>query len=565
MDETRGYYIEGVLGTGGFGKVYLAEFRGPAQFTKRVAIKLLTPRPDMLPEIEARLRDEGRMLGLLGHPNIVGVTEITRLDGRWAVVMEYVRGLDLAYLLDQVEALPPGPALQCVEEVAKALHHATTELSLLHRDIKPSNILLTPFGQIKVLDFGVARAAFPEREAMTSSVFFGTPSYTAPEGFELRSCHGSDVYALGAVLFELLSGERFGRTSADSVKHRRNVTERLEVLQALDLPDGLVELVASTLAFEPDDRPTARAFEQAAAKIRRANATMSLAEWIDRCGVQVADPPLDSDPLCGRLLTDQTPTQSVGVAPAASSPDGAEGTAEQTLPSAGPSSAPRPAAPSDAAGPPSLGKTIAAGASLLLVGGGIAVLLSIGAGIATWYVLQAGSASDPAVGIGAVEVEAPRPMDPVLVSPMPDDVPDPVDAPEAVAPEVRPEPVPPPGPAASPATVPSPPAPRAGTPQAPPTDPPDPIRDEPPPVEAPPSTTAVGFTATSKVTNAFLVGPTDRRYDLPARVPPGEYRLMTLYAGADEASPVGRVTVGTDKLEVSCTLTGRSCSARPAP
>ena len=95
----RSYRIEGLIGSGGFARVYLAEQRGAAGFSKRVAIKLLKIRPDMHPDIEMRLRDEARILARLAHPAIVAVQDLVLINGQWAVVMEYVPGCDLATIL----------------------------------------------------------------------------------------------------------------------------------------------------------------------------------------------------------------------------------------------------------------------------------------------------------------------------------------------------------------------------------------------------------------------------------------------------------------------------------
>jgi serine/threonine-protein kinase len=192
------------VGRGGFGTVYRAELMGPSGFRKQVALKVLNPD---LPEaigVAERLRDEARLLGMLRHRAIVQVDGLHLLNGRWTVVMEFVEGVDLKQLLAEVGPLSPGLALEIVQEVANALHYAyelsadhsvsvratraadgslsvSGGLRLLHRDIKPGNIQLTAAGEVKVLDFGVARADFADREAQTQSIYFGSLNYMAPE------------------------------------------------------------------------------------------------------------------------------------------------------------------------------------------------------------------------------------------------------------------------------------------------------------------------------------------------------------------------------------------------
>jgi len=211
--ELRRYKIVNILGQGGFGTVYRARLEGSEGFTKDVAIKLLSeldPSEDVL----SRFRDEARILGLLSDRNIVGVDPPTKLGGRWAVVMEYVHGASCEDLIRK-GALPPSVALEVVEEVARTLDnlwHAQgtdgKQLELLHRDIKPPNIQITQTGQVKILDFGIAKATFGGRETKTTNHIGGTMGYIAPERLEGEEGPKGDVYSLGVVLHELLTGQR---------------------------------------------------------------------------------------------------------------------------------------------------------------------------------------------------------------------------------------------------------------------------------------------------------------------------------------------------------------------
>lgn len=183
-------------------------------------------------------------------------------------------------------------------EVADALHRAYTQqggdgapLHLIHRDIKPSNIRLTPHGKIKVLDFGIARAAFQGREAKTSGLFYGTPSYTAPERFEQNDVHERDVYSLAVVLFELVLGAKFGRTSADSVKHALHLAKNLQRLHQAGIPGDIIALLERSLAFEPSARPSEAAMssgETGAARARIRITAPSTAALSTRMAPRVA-------------------------------------------------------------------------------------------------------------------------------------------------------------------------------------------------------------------------------------------------------------------------------------
>lgn len=153
------------------------------------------------------------------------VDRLTRINGQWAVVMEYVEGVDLRHLIAH-GPLPARPAVEIVGEVASALHVAYTRegpngqpLHLIHRDIKPPNIQITPDGGVKVLDFGIARAEFRGREGETHSLRFGTPEYMSPERIDMVDGPEGDIYALGAVLYESLVDKRLGRTSSRKDRH----------------------------------------------------------------------------------------------------------------------------------------------------------------------------------------------------------------------------------------------------------------------------------------------------------------------------------------------------------
>ena len=317
------YHLEQVIGRGGFGTVYRAELRGPSGFSKIVAVKLLNHEAAANTDLAQRLRDEARMLGLVQHRAIVQVDRLVQLDGRWAVVMEFVPGFDLQAILDRHGPLPPAAALECIEEVASALHVAyaaapgldpesSEPMRLVHRDVKPANIRITPSGAVKLLDFGIARAHFPAREARTESLRFGSMNYMSPLRLAMEDDgHAGDVYALGAVLYEMITGRAVGMASHHETAHHKIVEDALERLHAEGASADLVALVGAALAYEADDRPDARTFMAAARHLRTEQTPRpSLLEWVDHTFPDlVANAPTpDDDTETGRQLYEVAPS-----------------------------------------------------------------------------------------------------------------------------------------------------------------------------------------------------------------------------------------------------------------
>ena len=291
----RRYRVLGTIGKGGFGTVYKAELVGEGGFSRLVALKVLNPGKDTVADFARRLRDEARVLGMLRHRSIVHVDGLVVLDGRWTVVMEYIRGVDLGRLVAEAGRLPERAALELAGETAAALSVAYEwtnpqgePLQLLHRDIKPSNLLLTSAGEVKVLDFGVARAQFAGREAVTRSVRFGSMKYLAPERLDMQDGPAGDVYALGAVLYELLVGQALGQSSVNPRKHAERVALGERNLRHLHVQEPIVELVTSMVAWDPTVRPVTRQVER---RCRDLMGSVASGDWL-RDYAERAVPPI---------------------------------------------------------------------------------------------------------------------------------------------------------------------------------------------------------------------------------------------------------------------------------
>ncbi|MDP2315461.1 MAG: serine/threonine-protein kinase [Pseudomonadota bacterium] len=287
MSGKTQYRITRVVGQGAFGTVYEAERVGEG-LSRRVAMKLLHAAHAGHSGVEGRLRDEARMLSLIHHRAIVRVDDLIRVNDAWCVVMEYVAGADLGRLL-QNGPLPPRAALQVAEEVASALHAAFSQvgpegrlLHLVHRDIKPENIRLTPQGEVKLLDFGIARAEFGAREVATKLGGMGTISYMSAERFRGEDTHAGDVYALGVTLFELLIGVPPGSSAADADRRPPGRTLRAQWAWIGQLEPDLLALITAMLADEPEDRPTGRECARTLARLRPCVPGEVLEDWAER-------------------------------------------------------------------------------------------------------------------------------------------------------------------------------------------------------------------------------------------------------------------------------------------
>ncbi len=209
------YRIVSEIGQGGMGAVYLAE-RADDAYEKRVAIKMVWPG-GIRSEINRRFNIERRVLAALEHPNIARLLDGGVTDDGWSyVVMEYVDGVPITTYCEQ-RKLSVAERLRLFQSVCDAVQYAHQNL-IVHRDLKPSNILVTHAGEVKLLDFGIAKILDPTDDASGQSqtlLNFLTPEYASPEHIAgQRITTASDVYSLGVLLYELLTGARpFNPTS----------------------------------------------------------------------------------------------------------------------------------------------------------------------------------------------------------------------------------------------------------------------------------------------------------------------------------------------------------------
>lgn len=226
--------VIGLIGRGGMGIVYKARQK---QLDRLVALKILSPKHEADPAFGERFTREAQALARLNHPGIVTVFDFGRVDGRFYLLMEYVEGVSLRHLLAETR-LAPEEALKVVPMICDALQFAH-EQGVVHRDIKPENILLDRAGRVKIADFGIAKimgVGHPQTLTGAKDVV-GTPHYMAPEQVEKPQTvdHRADIYSLGVVFYEMLTGELpLGKFAAPSRKVQVDVRLDEIVLRALE-------------------------------------------------------------------------------------------------------------------------------------------------------------------------------------------------------------------------------------------------------------------------------------------------------------------------------------------
>jgi serine/threonine-protein kinase len=262
------YRVHELLGRGGMGAVYRAEHLA---LGNTMAVKVLRSSHGAHADLVRRFQREAVAASQIRHPGIVEVTDFGRTpDGRFYLAMELVDGETLARRLARLGALPVPEALTLVRELAQALGAAHAR-GIYHRDIKPENVILTRDGSAKLADFGIARLAEGPRDARETAagLIFGTPHYMSPEQAAGQRQDGrSDVYGLGVLLFELLSGAPpYLGASATHVlaAHLLSPVPRLPAQGPHGpIPPALADLVAQMMAKNAAERPATMANVEAA-------------------------------------------------------------------------------------------------------------------------------------------------------------------------------------------------------------------------------------------------------------------------------------------------------------
>ena len=266
--ETFGRYeLLRKLAAGGMGQVYLARQKGPVGFQKLLVVKRLLPHLSEDDEFIQMFLDEARIAALLNHPNIAQIYDLGEVDGIYYIAMEYVHGEAIAEVnkraIQRKGALPLALKCRVISDAAAGLdaaHHARSpsgrKLALIHRDVSPQNVLVGFNGAVKLIDFGVAKAANKFSQT-TAGQIKGKHAYMSPEQAKGEPLdHRSDVFGLGTVFYEILTNTRLFKRESEMATLKAvvgsKVTPPSEVVQGL--PKALDAVLLKALAKNRDER-----------------------------------------------------------------------------------------------------------------------------------------------------------------------------------------------------------------------------------------------------------------------------------------------------------------------
>src|SRR5665213_3070209 len=279
------YELTHLIARGGMAQVYRARDR---QLDRPVALKVLFPELSVDRSFVERFRREAQAAANLSHPNIVPVFDWGEDNGTYFIVMEFVDGRALSSILRTAGPLHPDRAAEIAADVAGALAYAHRH-GVVHRDVKPGNVLITEEGTIKVTDFGIARAVNTEESLTQTGAVMGTATYFSPEQAEgIGVDPRSDIYSLGVVLFEMVTGRApfLGDTPvAVASKHVRDIPPVPREINP-SIPPTFEAIILKSMAKDPDHRYATA--EELRADLLRFNEGRSVLAMNDPTAMQAA-------------------------------------------------------------------------------------------------------------------------------------------------------------------------------------------------------------------------------------------------------------------------------------
>jgi len=387
------YLLLKKIATGGMAELYKARKSGEKGFEKLLAIKMILPHLASNEEFASMFIDEAKVAALLNHQNIVQIYDLGRIEDSYCIVMEYVRGKDLKNVLQRGNkaGCPLTPELACTitSSALSGLSYAHRkkdrgrDLNIVHRDVSPQNVIVSYEGEVKIVDFGIAKAATQSRDTQVG-VLKGKISYMSPEQARGKPIdQRSDVFSMGIVLYEMLTGKKLFQGDTDLNTLEKVWAAKVEPLPTelnKDIPRGLEEILLKSLEKEPDARfQTAAGMEEALQDFMRAAGYSSggyaLSQYMHRLFAKDIEDELGEEEDWDQTIVSQAPTVDTQTTvkhpePEATRPGDPDAPAK--APETKVAQKPAPHAEREAArdGKPMLGKVVAALGVVVVLGAG---------------------------------------------------------------------------------------------------------------------------------------------------------------------------------------------------
>lgn len=265
MTRLGPYLLTSKIATGGMAELYLADYLREDGFRKTVAIKKVLPHLAGNRDFIDMFIREARLAALLQHPNVTQIADFGKMQDVYFIAMEYVDGKNLAQIMSSInDGLPMDMAIFLITQISSGLHYSHTRkddktgkpLNIIHRDISPANILISMNGEVKITDFGISKAT-SEPSLTTAGIIKGKIAYLSPEqAMGKEANHQTDIYALGLVFYEILSGKRIYQFD-DEIEALRSIPELTIapiITKRPDIPRELDAIIMKCLEKSPAAR-----------------------------------------------------------------------------------------------------------------------------------------------------------------------------------------------------------------------------------------------------------------------------------------------------------------------